>query len=68
MPVGPTLVTLNSDPKLDLTFATWAMSACDKSVDCPVAHAVSRPALAMTSIALGFDIAVNVPARPRSVA
>jgi hypothetical protein len=44
------------------------MSACDKSVDCPVAHAVSRPALAMTSIALGFDIAANVPARPRSVA
>jgi hypothetical protein len=46
------------------------MSACDTScsADCPVAHAVSRPALAMTSIALGFDIAANVPAGPRSAA
>ena len=70
MPVGATLVTLNSDPKLDLTLATWAMSACEKScsADCPVAHAASTPALAMTSIALGFDIAANVPAGPRSTA
>src|SRR6185437_4785626 len=71
MPVGATLVTLNSDPKLDLTLATWTMSACEKScsADCPVAHAVSTPALAMTSIVLGFDIAPmypQVPAQPRN--
>ena len=66
MPVGPTLVTLNCDPKLDLMFATWAMSACEKScsADCGVAHAASSPALAMMSNALGFDIAANVPAGP----
>ena len=70
MPVGPTLVILNSDPKLDLTFATWAMSACDKScsADCPFAHAANTAAHAIASIALGFDIAANLPAGPRLAA
>jgi hypothetical protein len=70
MPVGPTLVVLKSEPKLDLTFAMCAMSACEKScpADCPVAQAASRPAHATATIALGFDIAANVPADPRSAA
>lgn len=71
MPVDPTLVTLNSEPKLDLTFATLAMSACEKScsADCPDPHAATTPAHATTTNTLGFDTAPmypQAPAQPRN--
>jgi hypothetical protein len=64
MPVGPTLVTLNCGPKLDLTFATWAMSACEEVLIGGLSGGAcgQHAGAAMTAIALGFDIAANVAA------
>src|SRR4029079_16972930 len=68
MPVGAVSVTWNGGPKLDRTFLTLAMSAWDRSgsADWPVPHAARTPAHVMTGTALGLNIAVNVPAGPRS--
>ena len=48
----------------------FAMSACDRSgsADSAEPHAASAPAHAMTSAALGFNIAANVPADAASAA
>src|SRR6476661_5360673 len=68
MAAGPTVFAVNRGPKLDLTSATLAMSACDRSSDCAALHAANSPTHDTASVIFALDIAANVPAGGGSAA
>ncbi|CNH82237.1 Uncharacterised protein [Mycobacterium tuberculosis] len=66
--LSPTLVTLNSDPKLDLTPAILAMSTFEEAAFGAGAHPASRHTDAVASTTL--NIVANLPkasVQPRKV-